>query len=152
MPPSRERVLEHVRGCAVLLLLAGIDTTWSAIGSSIWHLAIHPDDLENTRNEMRLARSGQRMRNFECRYVHKDGHVVPLAWTGVWSEPDQQHFFIGRDMTERIRLEQQLRQALAASVHPAGSRCGAALPERRLEEGDGAIPGHEPGERPCRPP
>jgi len=36
---------EHVRGSIVLLLLAGIDTTWSAIGSSIWHLASHPDDL-----------------------------------------------------------------------------------------------------------
>ncbi len=36
---------EHVRGSMVLLLIAGIDTTWSAIGSSIWHLATHPDDL-----------------------------------------------------------------------------------------------------------
>jgi cytochrome P450 len=35
---------EHVRGTIVLLLLAGIDTTWSAIGSSLWHLAQHPDD------------------------------------------------------------------------------------------------------------
>ncbi len=37
---------EHVRGSMVLLLIAGIDTTWSAIGSSIWHLATHPDDLQ----------------------------------------------------------------------------------------------------------
>ena len=36
---------DHVRGSIVLLLLAGIDTTWSAIGSSLWHLAGHPDDL-----------------------------------------------------------------------------------------------------------
>jgi cytochrome P450 len=35
----------HVRGTIILLLIAGIDTTWSAIGSSIWHLASHPDDL-----------------------------------------------------------------------------------------------------------
>jgi cytochrome P450 len=26
------------------LLVAGIDTTWSAIGSCLWHLAQHPDD------------------------------------------------------------------------------------------------------------
>ena len=36
---------------------------------------------------------------------------VPLAWTGIWSEPDRQYFFIGRDMSERIVLEGQLRQA-----------------------------------------
>ena len=35
---------DHVRGSIVLLLLAGIDTTWSAIGSSLWHLAAHPED------------------------------------------------------------------------------------------------------------
>src|SRR4051812_2944486 len=72
---------------------------------------LHPDDLENTRAEMRLARRGRAMRNFECRYVHRDGHAVALAWTGLWSEADQQHFFIGRDMTERLKLESQLRHA-----------------------------------------
>ena len=33
-------------GMAVLLSIAGIDTTWSAIGSSLWHLATHPEDRE----------------------------------------------------------------------------------------------------------
>jgi hypothetical protein len=35
-----------VLGMAVLLLIAGVDTTWSAIGSSLWHLASHPDDRD----------------------------------------------------------------------------------------------------------
>lgn len=42
---------EHVRGSMVLLLIAGIDTTWSAIGSSIWHLAQHPGDLQRLVDE-----------------------------------------------------------------------------------------------------
>jgi cytochrome P450 len=33
-----------VVGIAGLVLIAGIDTTWSAIGASLWHLATHPDD------------------------------------------------------------------------------------------------------------
>ena len=36
---------EHVRGTVALLLIAGIDTTWSAIGSSLWHFAKTPTDL-----------------------------------------------------------------------------------------------------------
>jgi cytochrome P450 len=36
--------LDHVRGTMVLLMIAGIDTTWSAIGASLWHLSQHPDD------------------------------------------------------------------------------------------------------------
>jgi len=33
-----------VLGMAALVLIAGVDTTWSAIGSSLWHLARHPED------------------------------------------------------------------------------------------------------------
>jgi PAS domain S-box-containing protein len=71
---------------------------------------LYPDDLERTRSEMRLARRGQLTRNFETRYVHKEGRIVTLAWTGVWSEADQQHFFIGRDMTEHNRAAERLRE------------------------------------------
>jgi len=34
----------HVLGSLRLLLIAGIDTTWSAIGASLWHLARTPAD------------------------------------------------------------------------------------------------------------
>jgi cytochrome P450 len=36
----------HVAGTMALLLIAGIDTTWSAIGASLWHLAKTPGDRE----------------------------------------------------------------------------------------------------------
>jgi cytochrome P450 len=35
---------EKLIGTLRLLLIAGIDTTWSAIGASLWHLARHPED------------------------------------------------------------------------------------------------------------
>jgi cytochrome P450 len=35
---------DHIQGTIGLLIIAGIDTTWSAIGASLWHLAQHPDD------------------------------------------------------------------------------------------------------------
>ncbi len=35
-----------VLGVAALVLIAGVDTTWSAIGSSLWHLATHPEDRD----------------------------------------------------------------------------------------------------------
>ncbi|MGP7998955.1 MAG: cytochrome P450 [Streptosporangiaceae bacterium] len=35
---------DHVVGTMALLLIAGIDTTWSAIGASLWHLAAVPAD------------------------------------------------------------------------------------------------------------
>ncbi|SHM73198.1 PAS domain S-box protein [Bradyrhizobium lablabi] len=70
---------------------------------------IHPDDLENTRNEMRTARRGQSKRSFETRYIGKDGKAVSLNWSGTWSEPVRRHFFIGRDLTEKQNAEAQMR-------------------------------------------
>ena len=46
--------IEHVFGTMLLVLVAGIDTTWSAIGASLLHLATHPDDLERLVNEPEL--------------------------------------------------------------------------------------------------
>ena len=39
-PWSDDRVVGALR----LLMIAGIDTTWSGIGASLWHLAAHPED------------------------------------------------------------------------------------------------------------
>jgi cytochrome P450 len=45
---------EHVRGTVALLLIAGIDTTWSAIGSTLWHFAKTPGDLARLVREPEL--------------------------------------------------------------------------------------------------
>jgi cytochrome P450 len=44
----------HVLGSLRLLLIAGIDTTWSAIGASLWHLAKTPSDRERLIAEPEL--------------------------------------------------------------------------------------------------
>ncbi len=44
----------HLLGSCFLLLIAGIDTTWSAIGASLWHLATHQEDQARLRAEPEL--------------------------------------------------------------------------------------------------
>jgi cytochrome P450 len=45
---------DHLLGTIRLLLIAGIDTTWSAIGSCFWHLAQHPQDRQRLAAEPTL--------------------------------------------------------------------------------------------------
>jgi cytochrome P450 len=45
---------EHLIGTLRLLLIAGIDTTWSGIGACIWHLATHADDRRRLVGEPEL--------------------------------------------------------------------------------------------------
>jgi cytochrome P450 len=42
---------DYVMGVCNLMLVAGIDTTWSAIGSSLWHLAQHPEHRRQLREQ-----------------------------------------------------------------------------------------------------
>lgn len=42
-----EAISERLKlGYLKLLLVAGIDTTWSAIGSGLWHLGLHPEERD----------------------------------------------------------------------------------------------------------
>lgn len=72
---------------------------------------LHPDDLEISRDELRLARRGKRARNTDSRYIHKDGRIVTLSWMGTWSEPVRRYFFVGRDMTESRLAQETLRES-----------------------------------------
>jgi cytochrome P450 len=44
----------HVEGTVALALIAGIDTTWSAIGASLWHLAQYAEDRQRLLDEPEL--------------------------------------------------------------------------------------------------
>jgi len=72
---------------------------------------IHPEDIDAVRDAMRAARQGLGSGSFRCRYTHKDGHLVSMLWSGVWSERDHLYYFIGRDMTDHDRTEEQLRRS-----------------------------------------
>ncbi|PZG18463.1 cytochrome P450 [Nonomuraea aridisoli] len=74
----------HVAGTMALLLIAGIDTTWSAIGASLWHLARTPADRERLVAEPELLPTAMEefLRAYApvtmARLVKEDMH-----WNGV---------------------------------------------------------------------
>ncbi|MFI9552154.1 cytochrome P450 [Nonomuraea endophytica] len=75
---------DHVAGTMALLLIAGIDTTWSAIGASLWHLAKTPADRERLVAEPELLPTAMEefLRAYApvtmARLVKED-----LSWNGV---------------------------------------------------------------------
>ncbi|MFI7479168.1 cytochrome P450 [Nonomuraea sp. NPDC049646] len=79
----------HVAGTIALLLIAGIDTTWSAIGASLWHLAKTPADRERLVAEPALLPTAMEefLRAYApvtmARLVKNDMH-----WNGVDMKAD----------------------------------------------------------------
>lgn len=60
--------------------------------------------------EATIARTmiGEAVHDFEADCLHVHGHVVPMAFSGVWSEEAQCFFVIGRDRSERRAAQARL--------------------------------------------
>ena len=56
--------VSHILGTMTLLLIAGIDTTWSAIGAPLSHLTGSPEDRRRLAAEPGLLRDGMRIVKF----------------------------------------------------------------------------------------
>jgi PAS domain S-box-containing protein len=72
---------------------------------------LHPDDIEGTRQLFASLKGGQRAVSFENRYRCKDGSYRWLLWNAHPLVDDQLVFASARDMTERKRIEEELRQS-----------------------------------------
>ncbi|MGA0587745.1 PAS domain S-box protein [Dyella sp. KRB-257] len=75
------------------------------IGESMGSL-IHPDDRASSFAEVVRIASGHPNANFRNRNVTRDGRVLHMQWSGVWSAQAQCLYVVGRDHTEMHRAEQ----------------------------------------------
>jgi PAS domain S-box-containing protein len=67
---------------------------------------VHPDDREDTLAEIARLAEGERVSEYVCRILHKDGSVRQFAWSGA---PGGEAFYIvGRDVTDRTAIDEEL--------------------------------------------
>ena len=57
--------------------------------------------------------SGRPASSFENRYIRKDGALVPMVWSAVWSEAEKTIFCVARDNSEHKQAEFQMEAAAA---------------------------------------
>lgn len=90
---------------------------------------VHPDDLESVKQMMRDQRLNGTTRFFDCRYLNKQGETVVLTWSGSWAEEEEQHYFIGRDITqarvaEQYRLIAESLQSTVTTINNLSRKIG----------------------------
>ncbi len=66
---------------------------------------VFPADRARTLGAAATVVAGQALRNFENRYVRKDGEVIDIMWSARWSEIDQLRFAVAREVTQRKQTE-----------------------------------------------
>lgn len=72
---------------------------------------VHPDDREATLASTSNLLGGGRPPAHENRYIRKDGAVVPMLFTCIWSNEHKLLFAFGRDLTRQKEMEERLRQS-----------------------------------------
>ena len=77
------------------------------------HVAVQ--DRARTLEEAAKVAAGCARIGFENRYVHKNGHLVPIMWSARWSEDAQLRIGVARDITERKHAEQMQAATYAIS-------------------------------------
>jgi PAS domain S-box-containing protein len=123
-----ERVATRLFGLSVdLLVAAGFDgyikhanpawedtLGWTAdeLRARPYLELVHPDDRQRTAAEaMALAGGDHETRDFELRFAHKDGGWRWILFSAQAELEDQVLYAVGKDISDRRRVEQELRDS-----------------------------------------
>lgn len=67
----------------------------------VWH-----EDVEHTRMVAEGVMKGMPVTMLENRNIRRDGSLVPMLWSARWSAGEEVMYCIGKDATEKKRMEQ----------------------------------------------
>ncbi|MBT0810297.1 PAS domain S-box protein [Litoribacter ruber] len=66
---------------------------------------VHPDDYDGTVNAMGEILTGKDIRSHENRYIHKNGHEVPMIWSAHYDPETKLIYSVASDITNRKAAE-----------------------------------------------
>lgn len=78
------------------------------IGEPVKKFVFH-DDKEKTASTVDDILLGYELRSFENRWIHKTGRIVDVLWSARWSEKHQVRIAVAHDITERKKMENELK-------------------------------------------
>ena len=86
---------------------------------------VHPADVDQTLQAAATIMNGNAIRNFDNRYIHKDGSVVHNRWSAQWLNDQRQTFCVAHDVTDTKRASEALQASeertrlIVATAHDA---------------------------------
>ncbi|SMG20108.1 PAS domain S-box-containing protein [Marivirga sericea] len=69
------------------------------------------EDRAFTEKVAEKIQNGKHFRNFQNRYRHKEGHIVPVVWSAYWVPEQKLINCVARDATDQLKAEEQLKRS-----------------------------------------
>jgi PAS domain S-box-containing protein len=73
---------------------------------------VHPDDKEDTQQQIEMLEKGSIMLEFKNRWVCKDNTIKWLAWSAKFEPSTGLMYAVARDITELVKLESEQQKAI----------------------------------------
>jgi PAS domain S-box-containing protein len=120
---ANQLIMDNSRDVICTIDAAGCFVTMSGACESLWGYTpaeligrpyidmVYGEDLLMTNEAAVSVMAGSEVRDFENRYVRKDGAIVNVMWSAYWSDADKIMFCVAHDITERTRAGLALKQA-----------------------------------------
>lgn len=80
------------------------------IGKNYIDFVYHEDRFATLKSE-KLVISGEQETNFENKYVHKNGSLIPMLWSSKSSTGDGIVYCVAKDITEKKKAQHHLEQS-----------------------------------------
>lgn len=124
---ANERIMQHSLDVICTIDEEGKFVDLSAACAQVWGYApaelrgrrymdlVCPEDHAKTAAAAKAITTGQPTVDFENRYQHRSGKLVPVRWSAVWSEEDRLMFCVARDITDAKKNQETLAAALATA-------------------------------------
>ena len=107
---SSLKILSFVKINPALSKTLGFDT--EELLNNSFYTYIFPEDIAFTKEKIENIENETYLENFKNRWVCKDGAVKWLAWTATLDKPTGLLYAIAHDITERLKLEIEEKEAL----------------------------------------
>ena len=121
---NSDRIFNHALD---MLFIAGFDGYFKVLNPSWTHVLgwskeellsrpwiefIHPEDRDSTEKFQSVLINGQEIRQFENRYLCKDGTIKWLAWNSYPYPEEKVLYGVARDVTDKKKIENKLKNRL----------------------------------------
>lgn len=73
---------------------------------------LYKKDVETSEIAANYVVENGRLQNFENKYITKNNEIVNISWSAVYNEKDKVTYAIGRNVTNRLKAELEMRLLL----------------------------------------
>lgn len=70
---------------------------------------VYEEDHQASREATTEVIGGAEVKNFENRFIRKDGSLVPLVWSSRWDENEKTFYSVARDATEKLKHDAAIK-------------------------------------------